>query len=91
MRVLKLFLASLSTISCASCITTPGMDEPIILVYVIKSDGTGECMPKDICPKPFKTAVEMIGYQAVSPNSVAKINSHHEILHRELNSCKGVE
>jgi len=84
MKVLRVLLVSLSAIS-AGCLSSPGIDEPVILVYVLKSDGTGECYPKDICPSPAKSAIDMIGHQCVSPNSAAKINSHHEILHRQLN------
>lgn len=82
MKVLKLLLVSLLT---TSCILTPGIDEPVVLVYVLKSDGTGECYPKDVCPKQYLDYIDMIGYQCVSPNGASKINSHHEILHRELN------
>lgn len=83
MKVLKLILVSLFL---SSCISTPGIEEPIIMVYVIKSDGTGECLDKEVCPKPILSQTDMIGYQCVSPNGAAKIKSHHEVLHRELNN-----
>lgn len=64
------------------------MDEPVVVVWIIKSDGTATCEPADICPIPSKRTNEMIGYQCASPTMSAQINSHHEVLHRELNDCK---
>ena len=82
MKVLKLILAS---VFLSSCFNSPGIEEPFVYVYVIKSDGNADCIEGNLCPKPTLTPDEMIGYQCVSPNGAAKINSHHEVLHEKLN------
>jgi hypothetical protein len=86
MKVLKLTLASLFL---TSCLSTPGMEEPAIRAWVIKSDSKAECIPREECSTPERNVSTMIGFQCVSPRNAGKINNHHETLHHELNKRIG--
>lgn len=68
-----------------SCLTSPGIQEPVITTWVIIDDQTAECTDPSLCHERQRQLSTMIGFQCVSPNNASKINNHHETLHRELN------
>lgn len=80
-RLSCLFLA----LFISSCLTTPGIPEPIILYWVVMDDGTAVCQPTDLCHEPPRRFDDLVGHRCVSPHMTAEINSHHEALHEDLN------
>jgi hypothetical protein len=66
------------------------MDEPQIAICTIISPEKADCVYPDIPGSEFQLSiVDIIGFQAVRPKGFSALISHHEVLHRELNSCKG--
>lgn len=86
MNLKKFLFIALIILTIPNC-KSPGIDEPIALIYVIRSDGTAECYPKEICPHESRPVDDMIGFQCAGPRAAAEINTHHDILHRALNEC----
>ena len=94
MRSLKLkavsLLIALTSVSCASCISSPGMDEPQIAICTIINPESLDCVYPDVPGSEFSLSmVDAIGFMAVRPKGFSALISHHEILHRELNQCLG--
>ena len=94
MKNLKLKAAScliaLMSVSCASCLKSPGIDEPQIAVCTIISPNSLDCVYPDIPGSEFTMSmVDAIGFMAVRPKGFSALVSHHDILHREVNICKG--
>jgi len=85
MKALKLMLASLFL---TSCLSSHGIEEPLVLTRIIVDRENTVCIPRELCPIEEKQIKDMIGFQCVSPEASSRINTHHEILHRELNKCK---
>jgi hypothetical protein len=66
------------------------MDEPQIAYCQIVSLEKLECQYPDIPGSDFDLKmIDAIGFIAVRPKGLSALSSHHEILHRELNQCKG--
>lgn len=94
MRNLKLkavnLVIALMSVSCASCLKSPGIDEPQIAVCTIISPESLDCVYPDIPGSEFSMSmVDAIGFMAVRPKGFAALVSHHDVIHRELNQCKG--
>lgn len=92
----KLKVVSLSTglltVSCmTACLQTPGIEEPMVAYCTIMNTEYAECVyPEEPSYKERMAIIDMIGYKAVRPKGLSVLASHHEVLHRELNQCKGV-
>ena len=80
-------VSSLTALLTASCITTPGMEEPSAFYCTIISPDEAECRLSDGDYVTNMKIVDLIGYIGVRPKAFSSLMSHHEILHRELNQC----
>jgi hypothetical protein len=70
----------------SSCITTPGLEEPEVFVCTIIDNSVLECVKQGSGEKPFDISIiDSIGFQCTSPSDFAKIKTHHQVLHEELN------
>jgi hypothetical protein len=83
--MLKVSLLIILSINLGGCISK-GLKEPVVEFCTIVDGQIAYCEtpfgqnpPRDI------TTVDMIGYTCVSPKDFAAAESHHDILHRELN------
>ena len=88
MRAENLFSIILTSLISAGCLTSPGMDEPFILICTIKNNEVAECTHSDLGDKFEVPTIDLLGYMCVRPTGFASLKSHHEVLHRELNMCK---
>lgn len=87
MKLVNLILITISVIN-VSCISTPGIKEPVIEQCSIITDKILECSKSDDPYNFYDISIfDAIGFKAVSPDSTAKINTHHVALHTDLNEC----
>jgi hypothetical protein len=86
------FVSLLLVVCSAGCLSTPGIEEPIITeckIIVKNSALILDCYKSDNPTKFFEMDIlDAIGYSVVPTADVPKINGHHEALHTELNRCK---
>ena len=83
LRAISLFLLALVA---SSCITTPGIKEPSVFICQIVNMNEMDCVYLDDETKNITIPlVEGFGFECVSPKDLAKIKTHHEILHKRLN------
>lgn len=82
-------LAYLLTALLISGCITPGMEEPDVWICVIVDDVSLTCHHSlDKETRREVDLIDAIGYQCVTPTGYAKIKTHHQILHDELNKKK---
>lgn len=78
----------LVVLSLSGCITTPGIEEPVVEECTLVTDQVAECvMSNDQSKIRDIFIVDMIGYKAVSPQDTQKVGNHHSALHSDLNAC----
>lgn len=66
-----------------------GFEEPSIYVCTVIDTNEVDCVHVyDQNNVKKLSIVDVIGYQCVSPNAYATLDTHHEILHKELNRKK---
>jgi hypothetical protein len=70
-----------------SCISD-GIKEPEIEFCSIFSADQADCEVQGSGKIITRSTTEMLGYQCISPSDYAEAESHHEILHREINKKK---
>jgi hypothetical protein len=89
MKVVVLLVVAILTMGISSCQITPGMAEPSIYVCTIIDGQEMDCSHVYDPGKIKKINVmDAIGYQCVSPNAYAEMDTHHEVMHKELNRKK---
>lgn len=81
-------IGSLFVILLLTHCKTPGLEEPDVVTCSIVEENRAECFNKDGDSVGWFYTIDMIGFQCVSPADYAKIKTHHEVLHRELNKKK---
>lgn len=92
MKAVILVMALLMLTGISSC-QTPGLEEPDIFICTItlneqNTQLIGDCEHSLTQEHVVLDQFKLIGFQAVSPKGFAKIKTHHEVLHKELNEDK---
>jgi hypothetical protein len=76
----------LTTVILSGCLSSPGIKEPEVTLCDVIDGVDAECYlstnPSQISDRKVNT---FIGWTCVSPKDNAAIDSHHTIMHRELN------
>lgn len=87
MKAVSLALALFLLTGISSC-QTPGLEEPALFNCAIVDVNEIHCFHNYDSRYDKKiTVIEALGYQCVSPKDYAKIKTHHEVLHVELNKA----
>ena len=85
MKVVVLLMLAVLTMGASSCQITPGMAEPSIYVCTVIDTTEVDCVhvydPNNVKKL---SIIDVVGYQCVSPNAYSELDTHHEILHKEL-------
>lgn len=85
MKVVVLLILAVATMGASSCQITEGLEEPSIYVCTVIDTSEVDCVhvydPNNVKKL---SIVDVIGYQCVSPNAYATLDTHHEVLHKEL-------
>lgn len=89
MNYVKLSGVFLTSLLISSCMT---IDEPVMEFCLIEDGKNVYCeTPADPKSSPRNlTTTDLIGYTCVSPKDYAEAESHHKILHREIEKKKKV-
>lgn len=66
----------------SGCISGP--KEPVVEICSVFSPNQADCEVPGTGKIIVRNTSEMLGYQCVSPKDFAEVESHHEILHREI-------
>lgn len=69
-----------------SCITSPGIKEPLVKEYTILDGVEASCnIPGVDEPCDDIPVTKMVGFSCVGPRDKAKVSNHHEELHEKIN------
>ena len=87
-RVGILFMVAPILLGVNSCVVTPGVAEPDIYICTILDDKILECQNSyDPNTRHDMTLINAIGYQCVSPKATGILETHHDIVHKQLNEA----
>lgn len=84
----KLIAVCAITLTTSSACISDGIKEPKVEVCSIYSMAEADCEVSGTGKVIVRPTSQMLGYQCVSARDFARIEAHHEILHREINEKK---